>query len=121
MVGLIRFYAENSRLLPRPFPDEDIVERVRNIILDRVSLIDEGEYDATLRQLEDKLRHWKDELPFIYGDFGMQAQMPLMYPAGSTPPEDIRLRAWSTPTSMRNVDSTCDATIVNAYLNIDDR
>lgn len=121
MVGLIRFYAENSRQLPRPFPDKDIVERVRNIILDRVSLIDEGEYEATLSQLEAKLRHWKDELPFIYGDFGTPAQMPLMYPAGSMPTEDIRLRAWSTPTSMRNVDSTCDATIINAYINIDER
>jgi hypothetical protein len=43
-----------------------------------------------------------------------------MYAAGTNPPEDIKARAWSTPTSMRNVDSTCEAYVIPAeYTNID--
>jgi hypothetical protein len=42
-----------------------------------------------------------------------------MYSAGASPPEDIKARAWSTPTSMRNVDSTCDAIVITDYINID--
>jgi len=43
-----------------------------------------------------------------------------MYTAGSNPSEDIKERAWQTPTSMRNVDSTCDAKVITNYVNIDD-
>ena len=56
----------------------------------------------------------------IYGNFGQITDIPLMYPAGTNPPEDIKARAWSTPTSMRNVDSTCEAYVIPAeYINID--
>jgi len=105
---------------PRPFPDEELVNRVKQIIIDRVDLIDEEEYERTLALLEEKLKYWKDELPMIYGSFRQSPDIPLMYPAGTNPSEDIRIRAWATPTSMRNVDSTCDAMVITNYINIDD-
>ncbi len=119
LVGLIRFYSEQNRVYPKPFPTPDIIERVKGIIFNRVNLIDNEEYEKTLNLIEEKLEYWKKELPLEYGGFGPQINQPLMYPAGSNPPEDIRLRAWATPTSMRNVDSTCDAIIINDYINID--
>jgi len=121
LVGLIRIYStDQSSSTPRPFPQREIIEKVTQIIFDRVHLIDEEEYEKTLEQIEEKLDYWKNELPLVYGSFGQQTNIPLMYPAGTNPSEDIKARAWSTPTSMRNVDSTCEAYVIPAeYLNID--
>jgi hypothetical protein len=121
LVGLIRFYStDQSATAPRPFPQKEIIERVTQIIFDRVHLIDDEEYEKTLELIEEKLEYWKNELPLVYGSFGQQTNIPLMYPAGTNPSEDIKARAWSTPTSMRNVDSTCEAYVIPAeYLNID--
>lgn len=121
LVGLIRFYSKDkSAIAPRPFPQKEIIERVTQIIFDRVNLIDDDEYEKTLELIEEKLDYWKNELPLVYGSFGQQTNIPLMYPAGTNPSEDIKARAWSTPTSMRNVDSTCEAYVIPAeYLNID--
>ena len=120
LIGLIRLYSEQNRESPRPFPNEEVVDRVKQIIFDRVDLIDEGEYERTMELIQEKLRYWKDELPMIYGSFGQSLDIPLMYPAGTNPSEDIRIRSWATPTSMRNVDSTCDAMVITNYINIDD-
>jgi hypothetical protein len=121
LVGLIRFYStDQSSTTPRPFPRKEIIERVTQIIFDRVHLIDDEEYEKTLELIEEKLDYWKNELPLVYGSFAQQTNIPLMYPAGTNPSEDIKARAWSTPTSMRNVDSTCEAYVIPAeYLNID--
>lgn len=121
LVGLIRFYStDHTSTSPRPFPKREIIERVTQIIFDRVHLIDEEEYEKTLQLVEEKLNYWRNELPLDYGGFSPQTNIPLMYPAGTNPPEEIKNRAWSTPTSMRNVDSTCDAYVIPAeYLNID--
>lgn len=121
LVGLIRFYStDQSSTTPRPFPQKEIIERVTQIIFDRVHLIDDEEYEKTLELIEEKLDYWKNELPLMYGSFAQQTNIPLMYPAGTNPSEDIKARAWSTPTSMRNVDSTCEAYVIPAeYLNID--
>ncbi len=120
LVGLIRIYSELNRFQPRPFPSEEIIEKVKQIIYNRVLLIDEAEYEKTFKLIEEKLDFWKNELPLAYGSFGQITNIPLMYPAGTNPPEDIKARAWSTPTSMRNVDSTCDAMVITNYINIDD-
>lgn len=119
LVGLIRFYSEQSRTSPKPYPALEVIERVKQIIYDRVDLIDEVEHEKTLELIEEKLEYWRNELPLIYGSFGQMTNIPLMYPAGTSPSEDIKARAWSTPTSMRNVDSTCDAIVITDYINID--
>ena len=121
LIGLIRFYSTDQSIsAPRPFPKMDLIERVTQIIYDRVNLIDAEEYEKTMELIEEKLEYWKNELPLIYGSFGQITDIPLMYPAGTNPSEDIKNRAWSTPTSMRNVDSTCEAYVIPAeYNNID--
>ncbi|OQY94117.1 MAG: hypothetical protein B6D37_09395 [Sphingobacteriales bacterium UTBCD1] len=121
LVGLIRLYSnDHSFTSPRPFPKSEIIERVTQIIFNRVHLIDDEEYEKTLELIEERLDYWKNELPLVYGSFGLQNNIPLMYPAGTNPSEDIKARAWPTPTSMRNVDSTCEAYVIPAvYLNID--
>jgi len=119
LIGLIRFYSEQNRELPNPFPSDEILNQVRGIIQKRVSEIDEAEVAKTMEMLNDKIRKWKESPPIIYGSFSPTDNIPLMYPAGSNPPESVKSRAWSTPSNMRNVDSTCDALIINDYVNID--
>jgi hypothetical protein len=122
LIGLIRFYStDQSSSTPRPFPGKAVIEKVTQLIYDRVNLIDEEEYEKTLELVEEKLEYWKNELPMVYGKpFEQITDVPLMYSAGTNPPEDIKARAWSTPTSMRNVDSTCEAYVIPAeYINID--
>ncbi|WP_425391599.1 helicase-related protein [Ekhidna sp.] len=117
LVGLIRYYSAVNRESPRPFPDNSILDRVTNLIYKRVNLIDPSEQSKTIDLIEEKLDYWKNEQPVIYGSFGQPDNIPLMYPSGSNPAEDIKLRAWATPTSMRNVDATCDAIVVTDYPN----
>lgn len=122
LVGLIRFYSnDHSTNSPRPFPVNEIIEKVTRIIFDRVGLIDIEEQAKTIVMVNEKLTYWKNELPMIYGKpYGQFTETPLMFSAGTNPPEEIKARAWSTPTSMRNVDSTCEAYVIPAeYLNID--
>ena len=120
LIGLIRYYSsEQNRNAPRPFPADAVIEKVTKLIYDRINLIDAEEYDKTVDLIEEKLEYWKNELPLIYGSFGQMTNIPLMYPAGTNPSEDIKARAWSTPTSMRNVDSNCDAIVITDYMNID--
>ncbi len=119
LVGLIRFYSEQNRELPTPFPTKEIIEKVKSIIFQRVSEIDKDEIQKTMEMLERRLEQWQHNLPIIYGSFAQTDNLPLMYPAGTNPSEQTKLRAWSTPTSMRSVDSTCDAIVINEYTNID--
>lgn len=119
LIGLIRFYSEQNRDKPKPFPSDEIINRVTKLIYDRVNLIEPEEFEQTYNLIEERLSYWKNELPIEYGGFGIIKDDPLMYPAGTNPPQEIKERAWSTPTSMRNVDSTCDAIVITGYLNSD--
>jgi len=119
LVGLVRFYSEQNRELPNPFPRNEILQKVREIIFRRVSEIDYDEKEKTAEMLERRISQWQNNLPIVYGSFNQNDDIPLMYPAGTNPSEQVKLRAWATPTSMRNVDSTCDAIIINEYVNID--
>lgn len=119
LVGLIRFYSEQNRELPTPYPTKEIIQKVKEIIFRRVTEIDKEEMQKTIEMLERRLEQWQHNLPIIYGSFAQTDNLPLMYPAGTNPSEQVKFRAWSTPTSMRNVDSTCDAIVINEYINID--
>jgi hypothetical protein len=119
LVGLIRFYSEQNRELPNPFPTKEIIQKVKDIILRRVSEIDKDEMQKTMEMVERRLEQWRHNLPIIYGSFAQTDNLPLMYPAGTNPSEQTKFRAWSIPTSMRNVDSTCDAIVISEYINID--
>jgi len=119
LIGLIRYYSTENRLRPRPFPKNEVIHRVKTIIIDRVKLIDQDEVQKTIDLINQKLGYWKNELPLSYGGFGQIVDIPLMYPAGTFPGEDIKARAWATPTSMRSVDSTCEGYVITNYENID--
>jgi hypothetical protein len=116
-VTLVRFLGtESNRNAPNPFPDENLLQRIRDVILRRVQGVDPEEQELTIKLLEDRLRRWRDILPATYGNFGPPpASIPLMYPAGSEPQPSWGNAALATPTSMRNVDATCSAMPCREY------
>ena len=50
-----------------------------------------------------------------WGSFNSDAQSSLMYPSGSYSSIDERSTSWSVPTSMRDVDATCEVEITRLY------
>lgn len=118
MVTLIRMLGDESlRSRPNaPPPDESTIERVKSIILDRVSVIDAEQMNAALARFESVVGEWLRVPPPKYGDFGPpDDEEPLMYPSGTDRYPRWSMRPLPTPSSMRNVDSTCDANVISDY------
>ena len=117
-VTLVRYFGgEAARKCPQPWkPVEELVPKVTEMINARVHAIDPDEEDAARRQLKEIFDDWRRNPPPRYGDFKPpSADTPLMYPAGSQ-----KLPEWSEPSyqtlsSMRNVDSTCDARVLPRF------
>jgi hypothetical protein len=122
LVALVRYYGDaRNRESPQPYPDDALLDRIKTIIASRVDGVDPSESPRTLRLLGEKLEEWKRFLPPRYGDFFARSDdTPLMHPAGSTLLEDWEDRVWPTPTSMRNVDASCEAMVIGNYTNPDD-
>lgn len=118
MVGIMRLEGdEQFNSNPPRMPDNETYERVKAIIENRVENIDCDELNATLKQIEDIIQRWEDWQPqkwepernrdWSYGD-----ALPLMFSSGSQRNEAWGKRGIPTPTSMRNVDSACEAYVL---------
>jgi hypothetical protein len=95
---------------------EDAVLAEVAAILDRIRLIDEREVEEAEQEIEQWLAFWADYSPPEYGRMGGKpAESTLAYPFGSNPDPDFQREAWPIPTSMRNVDGTSEAMVLNVY------
>jgi helicase-like protein len=117
LATLVRYWGSpDNRRRPQPFPDDQLLDEIRQVIEDRVAGVEPEERELTLALLDERLDRWKRILPPRYGDFGPpQTDIPLMYPAGSEPLEAWENNSWATPSSMRDVDATCDARVIGQY------
>ena len=117
LVALVRYWGRpDTRERPQPFPDADLIANIRSVVETRVKDIDSGERDLTLKYFDELVERWRRVLPPIYGGFSPPgSDVPLMYPAGSEPLEDWIGRSWPTPSSMRNVDASCEAETIRQY------
>ncbi len=118
VVTLIRFWGNASeRQSPgSPVPRDDLFERVREMILERVKSVDPDELDQTSIELDRFIEGWKMAPPNDYGNFGPPTDdIPMMYPAGNKPLPGWMDKAIPTPSSMRNVDATCNAQMLMSY------
>jgi hypothetical protein len=117
-VTLLRYCGDDqARNSPNPWaPVAGLVPWVSDVILKRIRSIDPGEADEAELQLGEIFDDWRRTPPRRYGDFGPPtSDTPLMFPSGTQ-----KLAAWSeptysTPSSMRNVDSTCDAAVIPRF------
>jgi hypothetical protein len=117
IVTLVRFWGDvGLRERPQPPPDDTLIARIRAAVLERVASTDpeeQAETDVMIRQIVEA---WRTFQPPKYGDFGpLTEECPLMYPSGSQQHPFWNDRPFATPTSMRNVDASCDARVLNAY------
>jgi hypothetical protein len=117
VVTLARFWGSDGlRARPDSLPDDALAARIRSTILDQVAAADPAELNETRSMLEEIFTAWRVYQPSRYGDFGPQSpEAPLMYPSGNQPNPLWQDRALATPTSMRNVDASCDARVFNMY------
>ena len=82
--------------------------------------MDPDEADEAEEELEDWLNFWRQYLPPEYGPMaGRVDDQTLAYPFGSIPDPDFQRDAWPVMTSMRNVDGTCEAQVLNVYESAD--
>jgi hypothetical protein len=116
IVTLTRYWSddENSRF-PVP-PASSLEERIRVEIIQRVSNVDKREVDAVTRIMDEFFEEWNRLPPAIWGNFNPNSDtVPLMYPSGQHPYEEWDDRAIPTPSSMRNVDASCNAKVITHY------
>jgi hypothetical protein len=119
MIGIMRLESDdNFNNNPPRLPDKSTIDRVQEIIKNRVNVIDQDEIKATLIHMDNIIQNWEDWQPDKFHDFTSSDALPLMFPAGSR-----RNEAWGekrgleTPTSMRSVDACCEAYILeNRYI-----
>ena len=119
MIGMLRL--ENDNVFnedPPKIPDEEMFDRVCEIIENRVDEIDSDELDATREQLKYILECWQDWNPRkwepkLNPDWSYADPLPLMYTAGSQPNAAWGEQGMETPTSMRSVDASCEAEILS--------
>lgn len=118
VVTLVRFWgSQDERQRPSPPPADTLLQKVRGVILERVEKVEPDELDRTRQELDEFIEDWKRSPQNIYGGFQPPEgeEVPLMYPAGNQPLPQWLDRAIPTPSSMRNVDATCDAQPISAY------
>lgn len=127
MVGMMRLESnEKFNEDPPKFPDDALIDKVYSIIENRVDDIDSEELDATLDRMEYILQCWEDWNPERWEparerDLSYADPVPLMYAAGSHRNERWGKRGIETPTSMRNVDASCEAEVLaNRYFKKED-
>ena len=106
---------------PPRLPDKELYEQIRDVIKNRIKEIDPKELDATLNKMEYIIQCWEDWNPQKWEPvrnqyFAYENIVPLMFPAGSLRNKNWGNRGFETPISLRNVDKSCEAEVLeNRY------
>ncbi len=117
LITLSRYWGnKNIRSTPKPPPQDELFQKIRNVIIGRIQKVDEGEIIMADDMLSELMDSWKRIQPSLYGKFGPPPEeTPLIYPSGTEPRTAWSNRSKPAPTSMRNVDATCDAEVIDQF------
>jgi hypothetical protein len=119
LITLARYWGDKSmRDNPNPPPTNPLFQRIRSILIRRIEQVDVDESAAADLMLTELIERWRRIQPPLYGHAGPNQpknQPPLMYPSGTDPLDAWDGRAKSTPTSMRNVDASCEASVIQHF------
>lgn len=106
---------ENTADRPYPYPQE-IISYLRDIVINRVRIIDPGELANVEKVFDKRARQWEHSERTIWEAKWDSQEIPLLRVAGAYATERQKHLSWATPMSMRNVDAECRATITTLYL-----
>ena len=114
IIGILRLEADEDYNENQPqYPDESTREYIKDIIAERILDVDPDELDKTMEHIDYIFESWKDWQPDKFSDFSGGDKLPLMFPAGSMRNQEWgRERGFPSPTSMRNVDASCEARVL---------
>lgn len=121
MIGIMRLESDSVYNGSRPaIPTQHILKHIEKIITERIEEIDPEELDAALNRMQRVIQHWEDYKPDCWEprlnrDKSYANDVPLMYSAGSHKNGAWGKAGLETPTSMRSVDSSCEAEISSRY------
>jgi hypothetical protein len=125
VVALVRQLSDHDQAArtPDPFPlsvGSEMRVRIEEIVRERVHQIAPEEEARVMTRLQQRLSQWKAWNPDSYGGFGKTpVDAPLMHPAGSSEPAQWGGRSWSTMSSLRNVDASCEGDLTTKYQETD--
>jgi Helicase conserved C-terminal domain len=111
--------SEMTAKSPYPYP-ADLVHRFREIIEQRSRVVDPDETATAIRMLSQRAREWREWQRGQWSGDLQGEDIPLLRSAGSYATPEQRRLSWSIPSSMRNVDSECEARITTQYISGDD-
>ncbi|MFA4845969.1 MAG: helicase-related protein, partial [Patescibacteria group bacterium] len=100
---------------PWPYP-KDMIKTFQDVLLPRITAVDPEEadsFDRVFRQRADEWRRWERTR---WTASKSNDDIPLLIEAGVYVNPEWRQFTWQTPTSMRNVDATCQPRITGLYL-----
>lgn len=127
MVGMMRLEHGNEfNDDPPKFPKQEVIDHIRNVIENRVSDIDPSELTNTMRWFDYRMQEWEDWNPQKWTpqknyDMSMGNPVPLIYSSSDKPNTVWNGRGMPTPTSMRSVDASCEASVLsNRYIERDE-
>ena len=99
---------------PYPFPEE-YFDRAVAMLAERMRRIDPSQEDDFFRVIGRRKHEWSANGRSVwFGDRG-EDQLPLMYFAGTFLPDEKKMLAWETPSSLRNVDAECHVKVSDIY------
>ena len=111
--GLLRLKGDSDlNADPPKLPRFDDVDEIKEIITARIKAIDVDELEKTLDHIDSIIAKWEIQEPGKYQDFAAGEVLPLMFPAGSMRNANWGDRGFPTPTSMRSVDASCEAMVL---------
>lgn len=118
VIGMMRLTGTDSynSAAPRLASSETIAE-IKTMIEKRVKAIDEEELEDTMSLIDNILDEWEGRQPECWEPKYDRNQaylenLPLMFYSGSIEHEDWKDKSFRTPTSMRNVDASCEASVM---------
>ena len=115
VIGMLRLFGNiQYNTDPPKLPTDEQITMIKDIIKNRVGIIEPEEQKATIRHIDEIIENWQVWDPVKYHDFRGGNEVPLMYQAGTLPNAIWGSRGFSTPTSMRSVDASCEASVLES-------
>ncbi|MBC2705605.1 helicase-related protein [Desulfobacula sp.] len=94
--------------------DPVLIEKLRNIIKNRVIFVDENELSSVMKKFETRLKQF-NKWQRTWWEKQQEQPDSLLRRYETWVTWDIEQTSWATPTSMRNVDAECQMDITNMY------